>query len=58
MTKMGSRYILEDITANTESKTDDFLEAISLIDFLHKKMRHQIKLTNTETGQEFNWIIK
>ena len=52
----GTRWKVTDLTANTESKTDDILDAMSMVDFLHKRMKHHIQLKNTETGQEFNWI--
>lgn len=51
----GTRYLVEDLTAKTESMTDDLNDALWRIDFLHKKLNHRIRMTNTQNGDSFDW---
>ncbi len=58
MINWGTRYKIEDLTALTDSTSDDIVDVMMTVDFLHKQMNHEVKVLNTETGIEFLWRRK
>lgn len=48
------KYRITDLKTQTVSFTDDILDAVEIADYL-KRLGHNVRMLNTETGADFFW---